>query len=104
VFAFRSLTALAVIGATGAIAQQIDIGSGSVIETVGRLRSGEYVWAPQVAPEGPMLLIVNLTTQRATLFRNGIPIGATTVSTGRPGHETPTCIVTILQKQTVHYS
>ena len=51
-----------------------------------------------------MLLIVNLRTQRATLYRNGVPIGATTVSTGRPGHSTPTGVFTILQKQIEHYS
>ena len=31
-------------------------------------------------------------------------LAATTVSTGRPGHETPTGIFTILQKQIEHYS
>jgi len=51
-----------------------------------------------------MLLIVNLSTQRALLFRNGVPIGASTVSTGKPGHTTPTGIFTVLQKQVEHYS
>jgi hypothetical protein len=51
-----------------------------------------------------MLLVVNLATQRATLFRNGVPIGATTVSTGRPGYATPTGVFTILQKHVEHYS
>ena len=51
-----------------------------------------------------MLLIVNVSTQRAVLFRNGVPIAATTVSTGRPGHATPTGVFTILQKQVEHHS
>jgi len=51
-----------------------------------------------------MLLIVNIATQRAVLFRNGVPIAASTVSTGRPGHATPTGVFTILQKQVEHYS
>ncbi len=51
-----------------------------------------------------MLLIVNLSTQRALLFRNGVPIGASTVSTGKPGHQTPTGVFTVLQKQVEHYS
>jgi hypothetical protein len=50
------------------------------------------------------LLVVNLATQRAILFRNGVPIGATTVSTGRPGYSTPTGVFTILQKHVEHYS
>lgn len=85
-------------------AQQVDMSSGSVVEIVADLKAGQYVWAPQIAPDGPMLLIVNLKTQRAVLYRNGIPIGATTVSTGRSGRETPTGIFTILQKQVEHYS
>jgi L,D-transpeptidase catalytic domain len=85
-------------------AQQVQIGSGSVVQTVTTLKAGQFVWAPQVAPEGPMLLIVNLSTQRALLFRNGVPIGASTVSTGKPGHGTPTGVFTVLQKQIEHYS
>lgn len=85
-------------------AQQVDVSSGSVIERVQKLKAGEYVWAPEIAPRGPMLMIVNLKSQRAVLYRNGVPIGATTVSTGRPGRETPTGVFTILQKQVVHHS
>src|SRR4029078_12043271 len=84
--------------------QQVDLSTGSVVETEAKLRAGQFVWAPEVAPSGPMLLIVNLATQRALLFRNGVPIAATTVSTGRPGHATPTGVFTILQKQIEHYS
>ena len=86
------------------IAQQVDLSSGSVVETVKKLRPGEYVWAPAIAPEGPTLLIVNVETQLATLYRNGVPIGASTVSTGRPDYSTPTGIFTILQKHVEHYS
>jgi hypothetical protein len=89
---------------SSATAQQIDLASGSVVQAVTHLKAGEYVWAPEVAPQGPMLLIVNVATQRAILFRNGVPIAATTVSTGRPGHTTPTGVFTILQKQVEHYS
>lgn len=90
--------------ATVTAAQQIDIGSGSVVEAVQKLRPGEYAWAPQLAPSGPTLLIVNTKTQRAILYRNGIPIGVSTVSTGRPGYGTPSGVFTILQKQVEHYS
>ena len=89
---------------TTALAQQVPVGSGSIVGTVTKLKAGQFVWVPQVAPEGPMLLVVNLSTQRALLFRNGVPIGATTVSTGKAGHTTPTGVFTILQKQIKHYS
>ena len=87
-----------------ASSQQVELGRGSVVQTVTSLKAGQYVWAPQIAPDGPMLLIVNLKTQRALLFRNGVPIGASTVSTGKRGHETPIGVFTILQKHVEHYS
>ena len=96
--------AAACIAAQSANAQKVDISSGSIARTVAGLRPGQYVWAPEVAPAGPMLLLVNLSTQRAVLFRNGLPIGASTISTGRPGRETPTGVFSILQKHVVHYS
>jgi hypothetical protein len=98
------LAAALIAAATPAAAQQVDLASGSVVQTVSHLRAGQYVWAPEVAPQGPMLLIVNLSTQRAVLFRNGVPVGASTVSTGRPGHRTPTGVFSVLQKHVEHYS
>ena len=78
--------------------------SGSVLDAARSLRPGEYLWAPEVAPRGPLLLIVSLATQRAILYRNGIPIAITTVSTGRSGHVTPTGVFTILQRDVDHRS
>jgi hypothetical protein len=78
--------------------------SGSVIEAAEKLKPGEFLWAPEVAPAGPVLLVVSLATQRAIVYRNGIPIGISTVSTGRPGHQTPTGVFVILQKHVEHYS
>lgn len=76
----------------------------SVLEVAPTLKSGEFVWAPEQARAGPAVLVVNLATQRAILFRNGIPIAASTLSSGRPGYETPTGVFTILQKHVEHYS
>ena len=100
----RAAVALTCITGAPIGAQQVDLSSGSAVEIVAKLRPGEYVWAPKVAPKGPMLLIVNLHSQRALLYRNGVPVGASTVSTGRPGYRTPVGVFTILQKHAVHYS
>lgn len=78
--------------------------SGGVIEAAERLKPGEFVWAPEVAPRGPVLLVVSLATQRAVIYRNGVPIGISTVSTGRPGYRTPTGVFTVLQRRVEHYS
>lgn len=97
------LIAVAVAAAQVGAAQP-SLESGTVIEAAERLKAGEFLWAPQVAPEGPVLVVVSLATQRAVVYRNGVPIGITTVSTGKPGHSTPTGVFTILQKHVEHYS
>jgi L,D-transpeptidase catalytic domain len=68
------------------------------------LKPGEYAWHPEFSPKGPMVLIVSLPEQLAYVYRNGVIIGASTVSTGKKGHETPTGVFTILQKDEDHYS
>jgi len=102
--AIAGCLALCLSSLTPAAAQRVGIGHGSITAAVARLKPGEYVWAPQVAPAGPVLVVVNLATQRAVVFRNGVPVAASTVSTGRPGFETPTGVFTILQKHVEHYS
>jgi hypothetical protein len=86
------------------VSAQPTLESGSVMAAAERLKPGEFLWAPEVAPEGPVLLVVSLATQRAVIYRNGLPIGITTVSTGRPGYRTPTGVFTILQRHVEHYS
>lgn len=76
----------------------------SIVEQIAALKPGQYLWAPQVAPAGPVMVIVSLKRQIAFVYRNGVLIGATTVSTGKAGHETPTGVFTILQKHIDHKS
>ena len=68
------------------------------------MKPGAFLWAPDIAPQGPVTMIISLKTQRAYAYRNGIPIGVSTVSTGKPGKETPTGVFTILQKAVKHRS
>ena len=68
------------------------------------LAQGEFVWEPEASPSGPVVVLVSLNEQRAYVYRNGILIGYTNVSTGKPGHETPTGVFTILQKDKDHVS
>jgi hypothetical protein len=75
-----------------------------MLEVATQLKNGQYAWAPELSAEGPALFVVNLHTQRAVLFRNGVPIGATTISSGKAGNDTPTGVFTILQKNKDHYS
>ena len=68
------------------------------------LKPGEYVWEPERAPEGPLLIVASITEQVAYVYRNGIRIARSSVSTGRPGHPTPTGVFTILEKEVHHTS
>jgi hypothetical protein len=71
---------------------------------INQLKKGEFLWMGQAVTTGPVVMVVSITEQRAYVYRNGILIGATTVSTGRPGHLTPTGVFTVLQKQKEHRS
>ena len=68
------------------------------------LKPGQYVWEPERAPEGPLLIVASVTEQVAYVYRNGIRIARSSVSTGRPGHPTPTGVFTILEKEVHHTS
>jgi hypothetical protein len=86
------------------VAATAQIPPSSTDGAVETLKPGEFLWAPDIAPDGPVTMIVGLRRQRAYLYRNGLPIGVSTISSGRPGHRTPTGIFTILQKDAHHKS
>jgi hypothetical protein len=69
-----------------------------------KLKPGQWVWAEKIAPAGPILVYVGLARQRATVYRNGVRIGVTTVSSGKEGYETPMGVFTILEKDKDHRS
>jgi hypothetical protein len=63
-----------------------------------------FQWQPERSKSGPILVIVNLDDQLAFVYRNGIQIGQTPVSTGRHGFATPTGVFSILGKDADHHS
>ena len=70
----------------------------------GKLAPGQYEWHPERSPGGPLLMVVSIDDQMAYVYRNGVQIARSTVSTGRPGKETPTGVFTILQRNVEHES
>src|SRR5438876_7729384 len=70
----------------------------------GALKPGEYWWKPQLSPSGPLMVLVSIPQQTMHVYRNGILIGRSTVSTGSKGHATPGGVFTILEKSREHYS
>jgi hypothetical protein len=73
-------------------------------KATGPLLPGEYWWAPMVSPSGPVVVLVSIPLQVMHVYRNGILVGRSTVSTGARGRTTPTGVFTILEKKTRHYS
>ena len=72
--------------------------------TTQKLGVGNFVWEPERSPGGPVLIVVSVPEQVAYVYCNGIRIARTSVSTGRPGHPTPTGVFDILEKEKDHVS
>ncbi len=70
----------------------------------GPLKPGEYWWKPELSPNGPLVVLVSVPEQMMHVYRNGILIGRSTVSTGTKGHSTPGGVFSILEKKQEHYS
>ena len=70
----------------------------------GTLKPGEYWWHPEISPQGPLMILVSIPEQMMHVYRNGILIGRSTVSTGSKGHDTPGGVFSILEKQQTYRS
>src|SRR4030095_9298850 len=73
-------------------------------KSTGPLKPGEYWWKPQLSPSGPLMVLVSIPEQVMNVYRNGILIGRSSVSTGSKGNATPGGVFTILEKKKEHYS
>ena len=76
----------------------------SNIEISSSLEPGQFVWEPNRSGDGEVEIVVSLPQQLAYVYRGGRLIGVSTVSSGRPGYDTPTGTFNILQKNRVHHS
>jgi hypothetical protein len=70
----------------------------------GELKPGDYEWHPEISPTGPVIVLVSLPDQVLYVYRNGVRIGRSTVSSGKAGKRTPTGVFTVLQKKVHHVS
>lgn len=67
------------------------------------LSPGGFRWIDD-APDDPPVIVVSLSQQRLFVYRGGVLVGVTTISSGRRGHSTPRGEFTILQKARFHRS
>lgn len=96
---------LALCVAVPAVAQQVPADGAEEI----LLRNGQWTWIEDAAyqPAGGasgVTILISLPGQVAYVYRDGILIAASTVSTGKPGKRTPPGEFTILQKRVHHRS
>jgi hypothetical protein len=68
----------------------------------GSLQPGEYWWKPELSPRGPVVVLVSLPQQTMHLYRNGILIGRSSISSGTKGRSTPPGVFNILEKRETH--
>src|SRR5262249_15921517 len=72
-------------------------------QPTGPLKPGEYWWKPELSPSGPVVVLVSVPQQTMHVYRNGILIGRSTISSGK-GSSTPAGVFTILEKKKTHPS
>ena len=70
----------------------------------GALQPGQYWWHPEISPQGPLMILVSVPEQTMHVYRNGVLIGRSTVSTGSKSHSTPGGVFSILEKKQTHRS
>lgn len=97
-------TSIALLLAAAPISSAYAYDASQIEQRSSSLDPGEFVWNPAGAPEGAIEVVVSIPMQLAYVYRGGQLIGASTVSTGKPGHDTPTGTFTILQKRRTHFS
>jgi L,D-transpeptidase-like protein len=99
-----TLLTLCLFSVTQLASGQAHTKGSAVSPLTAKLRPGEYGWHPEVSPKGPVVILVSLPDQTLYVYRNGVRIGRSTVSTGKPGKRTPTGVFTVLQKKVRHES
>ncbi len=103
-FTRRTLLALTAAGAVAPALPWRHARAQQVVKEIHALRPGEFTWHPERSPEGPVAVVASIPEQRVHVYRNGIRIGVSTCSTGKPGHSTPTGVFVVLQKDKNHRS
>ncbi len=68
------------------------------------LSHGDYVWDESGAPDGPVVITVDLAAQVVSIFRDGYEIGTAAIIYGADNMPTPLGVFPILQKDADHVS
>jgi lipoprotein-anchoring transpeptidase ErfK/SrfK len=67
------------------------------------LKAGQYLWRTD-AGDGEPRVVISLSDQLAYLYKGSALVAVSTISSGKPGKDTPTGVFPILEKQRFHKS
>ena len=76
-------------------------------ESVAMMNPGDFLWNDEPASQqtaSGVRIVVSITDQKMYVYRGAKLMAVSAVSTGKPGHDTPTGDFKILQKQIKHRS
>lgn len=68
------------------------------------LKPGHYLWRDVPASAGDERVVISLGDQLAYLYRGDQLMAVAAISTGRDGHESPSGVFQVLDKQPMHHS
>lgn len=67
------------------------------------LKPGQYLWR-DLPGDGTARVVISLGDQLAFLYKGNVLVAVSTISSGKPGKDTPTGVFPILEKQRFHRS
>lgn len=76
----------------------------SVLEPDAPIAAGDYAWNDDGAPDGPLLIAVDIGAQRVYVYRGGVEIGRSSMLYGADDKPTPLGTFPIIQKKRDHIS
>jgi len=100
-----AFAAIESVEAREAASDAADIARRDMLEAFGEkdLKAGQYLWR-DAAGDGDPRLVISLGDQLAFLYRGSVLVAVSTISSGKPGKDTPTGYFPILEKQRFHRS
>ena len=98
---FACCVAVSLLSSVPALATPPPIAS---LEAAAALRPGQFLWSDDGTSAAPPTIIVNIGLQQLYVYRGDMLVAVSTVSTGKPGKDTPVGTFEILQKKEMHRS
>jgi len=92
--------------AKAAASEAVDHARFDMFEAFGfkQLKPGQYLWRDVPQDAGAERVVISLSDQLAYFYRGSTLLAVSTISSGKPGRDTPTGIFSILDKRPMYRS